>query len=74
MTATDDVDYQMKKLIVLPKETVEDLAERMFYLQMEVYSANAGRTLYRLGEFNSLSKETRKGWFGIAKRKIEGKI
>lgn len=49
-----------------PEETDEQLARRMFYLQMEIYSAHAGRDLYREGDFELLPDLAKQSWTAIA--------
>ena len=54
-------------------ESVRDFAERLYYMQMEVYSAWAGCDLDVY--FGSLPKKTIEGWMRLARRKMsEGKL
>jgi len=62
MGATDDVKYQLSQARREPGETDEKLARRLFYLQMEVYSANAGRDLYEGGDFERLDPQVQEQW------------
>lgn len=71
MSATAAVRSEMEALEVEPGITQEQLAEQMFYLQMEVYSAHAGRDLYQFGDFERLSEKYKESWYASAKRKIE---
>jgi hypothetical protein len=45
-------------------ETDEQLAARLYYAQMEVYSTYAGRDLDV--DFNLIDSEARKGWLEMA--------
>jgi hypothetical protein len=45
MGAVEDAKYQMEKMRRGKDESIESFARRLYYMQMEVYSANAGRDL-----------------------------
>ena len=73
MSATSDVEYQLSKVKRRDGESDEALARRLYYLQMEVYSANAGRDLVSDSEtdpssFRNLSTEVQQGWMTFAKK------
>jgi len=67
-SATDDVKYQLSQVKREPKETDEDLARRLFYLQIEIHSANVGHDLYQGGDFERLDPEIQTGWMERAKK------
>ncbi len=71
MSAVETVRKNMKQLIPEPGESRDDLAQRMFYLQMEIYSAHAGRDLYEVGDYKSLSYKVKKSWLKLADRKLK---
>lgn len=66
MSSVADVAHQMSQVHREENESDESLARRMFYLQMEVYSANAGVMLYGSGDFERLSKEMQNSWLSAA--------
>ena len=69
MSATDDVKYQMSLMRREKDESDEQFARRLFSVQMEVYSANAGRDLIDDNfNFNTIDSETRAGWIESAQR------
>jgi hypothetical protein len=71
MSVFDDVANLQKDVRRKPGESDEHLAHRLFNLQMEVYSANAGSTLYDpILSFPALKKEdpgTYEDWIEKAK-------
>ena len=71
MSATKAVADAMDRLTPEPGESVENLAERMFCLQMEIYSALAGMTLCGPGDWETISEEDREAWFQVARGKIK---
>ena len=73
MSAVETVRHNMESLIPEPGEDREDLARRMFYLQMEIYSAHAMTTLYREGDFERLTDEIQVSWLKKADKKLEEK-
>ena len=70
MSAAETVRDNMERLVPESGEDREDLARRMFYLQMEIYSAHAMTTLYSAGDFESLAPKTQKGWLKHADQKL----
>lgn len=70
MSAVETVAENMKALVPEQDEDREDFARRMFYLQMEIYSAHAGTTLYRDGDFEWLPVKVRKSWLAKADKKL----
>lgn len=74
MSATDDVKYQQSLMRRKVGESDESFARRLFAMQVEVYSANAGTDLDQDREgqpglrFDTLDAETRSGWIESAKR------
>lgn len=70
MSAVATVAACMERLEADPGENREDLARRMFYLQMEIYSAHAGIDLYAPGDFENLTSGDRDGWLAQADRKL----
>ena len=70
MSAIETVRDNMKRLVPEPGEDRVALARRMFYLQMEIYSAHAMTTLYREGDFEHLTPKDRKRWLESADRKL----
>lgn len=74
MSAVEAVDKFMRELVVEDGVTAEELAPRMFYWQMEIYSAHAGGDLYKDGDFEELSAEDRAGWVAIAQKKLAGEL
>ena len=70
MSAVETVARNMERLVPKPGENREDLARRMFYLQMEIYSAHAMTTLYQDGDFENLTKQTQESWLKSADRKL----
>ena len=69
MSATSEVAYHLSQIARTEGETDEKLARRMFYLQMEIYSANAATTLYQEGDFELLPDEVQKQWLEKAHQK-----
>ena len=70
----NDIEYQMSRVRRGEGEGDEQLARRMYYLQMEVLSANAGCDLVTNDpldpfRFENLDADTREGWL----RKARGK-
>ena len=74
MSAVEAVHKFMVALEVEDGTTVEQLAEQMFYWQMEIYSTHAGSDLYSDGDYDRLSAEDRAGWFRIAQKKLDGEL
>lgn len=70
MSASKDVDYQLNKLRQRLGETVEQLAARGFYLQMEIYSANAMTDLVSEGDWDLLDDENRQSWLDWAAQRM----
>ena len=70
MSAVKSVHDNMERLIPNPGEDREDLARRMFYLQMEIYSAHAGVDLFNLGDFELLTDDNQRNWLESADRKL----
>ncbi len=48
-------------------ESIEDFAKRLYYRQMEIYSAHAGRDLDT--PFELIGPQARKSWFDMAEAK-----
>lgn len=67
MSAVEDVKYQLSQMRREPNESDHAFAERLFSMQMEVYSANAGRDLDTENGFLDLSEEVRENWITYAK-------
>lgn len=74
MSATDAVHEFMAALEVEEGTTVEELAEQMFYWQMEIYSSHAGSDLYSDGDYERLSDKNRASWLGVARKKLAGEL
>ena len=67
-----DIAYQMSLVKRESGESDEHLAERLYYVQMEVLSANAGCNLVSndqvdLFQFKNLNPEIRNNWIEKAK-------
>ena len=71
MSATEDVKYQLGQMRRSPGESDEKFAIRLFSMQIEVYSANAGRDLDTENGFYDLSAEDRANWITYAKNHAE---
>ncbi len=67
MSAVADVKYQLSQMRREPGESDESFAEKLFSMQIEVYSANAGRDLDTENGFLDLSEEDRANWITYAK-------
>lgn len=74
MSATEAVNKFMVELEVEDGTTAEELAEQMFYWQMEIYSAHAGGDLYSDGDYDRLPDESRAGWVRVAEKKLAGEL
>lgn len=70
MSAVEAVHHSMERVVPEPGEDREDLARRMFYLQMEIYSAHAMTTLYGPNDFEFLADDVRASWLKKADRKL----
>ena len=69
MSATKDVEYQWSKIRPHKDESDEQLARRLFAVQMEVYSANAGRDLVDDSlNFDALDEKTKQQWLESARK------
>lgn len=68
MSATKDIKHQFSQVKRKEGETDEQLARRLFYLQAEVYSANAARTLFDEDAFEKLGSEIQNQWLELAKK------
>ncbi len=66
--ATEDLKNMRETIKPMEDETLEGLAARLFYMQMEVYSAHAGHDIYK--DFDRLDDATRQGWLAAARRKM----
>ena len=71
MSAVETVAQNIEALIPEPEEDRESLARRMFYLQMEIYSAHAMTTLYSDDDFEFLSDKNRRSWLRRADEKLK---
>lgn len=71
MSAVESVRNNMERLVPEPGEDQGSLARRMFYLQMEIYSAHAMTNLYKEGDFELLPVENQRGWLESAARKLK---
>ncbi len=68
----DDVAYQMSMIQRQPGESNESLARRLYKVQMDVYSANAGSDIISMGlsdpfRFENLDPIVQKDWIEKAK-------
>lgn len=72
MSAVEAVRNSMKGLTPESGEDRENLARRMFYFQMEIYSAHAMTTLYSAGDFECLTAKVQRGWLVAADKKLKG--
>ena len=68
----DDIAYQMSRIQRKPDESNESLAKRLYKVQMDVYSANAGSDIIGMGlsdpfRFENLDPNTQKDWIEKAK-------
>ena len=71
MSAVEAVRQNRESLQVDPNMSREDVAELLFYEQMEVYSAHAGRDLYSAGDYDRLSETVIEGWLRVADKKLK---
>lgn len=71
MSAVKAVHDYMAGLEPEPGEGREELARRMFYIQMEIYSAHAMTTLYQDGDYERLSDKDQAAWLRSADRKLK---
>lgn len=72
MSIGEDIAYQMSLVRRLKEESDEQLAERLYMIQMDVYSANVGydivpNTSYDPFKFKNLGLKTRELWIEKAK-------
>jgi hypothetical protein len=65
--ARHDIKYEHSKMKRSESESIADFAARLYYMQMEVYSAYAGRDLDE--DFWSIPEEYRKQWIELAEEK-----
>lgn len=67
--ARADIKHHHDKMKPGKGDTAEDLADRMYCMQMEIYSAYCGRDLHT--PFWSLPEATRKQWIESAEEKMK---
>lgn len=70
MSACADAMSQLLSLKSEEGETAYNLASRMYFLQMEVLSANAGRDLYSWDDFERLTPDVKASWLLAARKKM----
>lgn len=67
--ATQDLKNEREALQLVDGETLNELAARLFYTQMEVYSSYAGHDLAPNGTFSRLNATAKRGWLVAAQEK-----
>lgn len=68
MTPTEDAYANVNRMKPMKGESAEDFANRMYSMQMEVFSAWAGHDLFT--PFFTLPKKVQNGWIEKAKEKM----
>lgn len=71
MSATSDVKYQLSLMKRDKDETLDNFANRLYNMQMEVYSANCMMDLVgnMFPQWSHLDDDTRQGWLESAKKR-----
>lgn len=67
MSATQAAAHEREKMELVEGETLEELAERLFNNQMEVYSAHMGSDIET--DFYFLRPDVKQSWLRAAQRK-----
>ncbi len=70
MSAVETVRKNRESLVPEPGIDRETLARQLFYMQMEIYSAHAGRDLYDHDSYEYLPEENKKGFLEMADDKL----
>ena len=75
MSLGTDIVYQLSLVEQQPDDTVESLAERLFFVQMEVLSANVGGDIISSEvRLCSLPADIQEGWIQRAKKMFQENV